>query len=155
MRSVVARAVFAVLVSVLLAPAARAESVFGVEVYPGARRHELADEYCRRFDISLKTVRCFRTTDDFSKVLAFYAKQSVLEETEFSRSMPKMFRDNLINGPKKVWEWCRKGKDEQCEAFIPAVRIASPWSDNLNLSPATPPEEYPAKDVIIFIRAHQ
>lgn len=135
-----------------VAPTARAEDAFGIPVYPGARTDKLSEGYCRRVDAALKTVRCYRTSDDFAKVLAFYEKQG-LGYMPFWESMPKEMKDNLIRGKKKVMEWCRKPKDAGCEMMMPAVRIVSPWSDNLNLSPTTPPEQYPGKDVLIFIRA--
>jgi hypothetical protein len=142
-----------VLATLLLAPAARGESAFGIEVYPGARQDKLSDGYCRRVDASLKTVRCFRTSDSFAKVRAFYDNLSTLELMPMAKSMPADYREQTFaRGEKKVWEWCRKEKDAACEGMLPSVRIVSPWSDNLNLSPTTPASAYPGKDVIIFIR---
>ncbi len=155
MRSTLRRALVAALLSLALLPAARAETAFGIQVYPDARKDKLSDGYCQRVDASLRTVRCFRTSDDFAKVMAFYEKQG-LAHTRLWTSLPQSMRDDFTKGKKKVMEWCRAGKDERCtEMMRPSVRIVSPWSDNLNLSPATPPEKYPAKDVLIFIRAEK
>lgn len=130
------------------AGASRAEDAFGIPVYPGAKQDAMTQKKCgQRADM-----KCFRTTDDFSKVLAFYEKQPALEMTQFARSMPPDMLKEQRTGKKKVFELCRKPASELCGfAELPAVRLNSPWSTKANLSPAAKLEEYDGQDVFIMI----
>jgi hypothetical protein len=136
---------------VLLASAvctAQAEEAFGIPVYPGAKQDAATQKKCGQ----RKDMKCFRTSDDFSKVMAFYEKQANLETTSFYKAMPPAMQKDQRTGKKKVSELCRKPAGDMCGiAELPAVRLNSPWSTNWNISPAAKPEEYDGKDVIIMI----
>jgi hypothetical protein len=66
---------------------AQAEERFGVQVYPGAVRDARTDAYCSAFNAeSVKQARgqqesesqCFRTGDEFTKVVGFYQHEKAV-----------------------------------------------------------------------------
>ena len=127
---------------------AQAEQAFGIPVYPGAIQDAATKKKCGQ----LQNMKCYRTSDDFSKVLAFYEKQPNLELTELYKSLPPAMQQDQRTGKNKVFELCRKGAGPMCGmGELPAVRINSPWSTNWNISPAAKLEEYDGKDVFIMI----
>ncbi|MDA8099016.1 MAG: hypothetical protein M0042_05265 [Nitrospiraceae bacterium] len=134
------------------AGAVRAEEKFGIPVYPGAKSDELAKKRCEFIDRTGKTAQCFRTSDDFSKVYAFYKKQANLEPPQIFATMPPNMQKDMLEGQKRHFDFCKKGSSDMCGfADMPAVRIMSPWSMNPNISPAAKPSEYGNKDVLLII----
>ncbi len=146
-----------VMLALMLSPVSgRAEKVFGVELYPGAKSDAVTDKACGSLAGAAagKTVRCFRTSDDFAKVYAFYANDPVLELSPMLKGMSPDARETfLVRGPKKSFDWCVKAKQEKCGFGIPSVRIKTPWSTNANISPATPMNQYEGKDVLVVINS--
>ncbi len=127
---------------------AQAEQAFGIPVYPGAKQDAATQKKCGK----MKNMKCYRTSDDFSKVLAFYEKQTNLEPPEVYKSMPPDMQKDMRTGQKKVFELCRKGAGSMCGmGELPAVRLNQPWSTNWNISPAAKLEQYDGKDVFIMI----
>lgn len=132
----------------MAAGTAQAEDAFGIPVYPGARSDESTQKKCA----GLPKAKCFRTSDDFSKVLAFYEKQPNLETSQLYRSMPPSMQQDQRTGKKKVFELCRKPASQMCGmGELPALRLNSPWSTKANISPAAKLEAYDGKDVFIMI----
>ncbi len=131
------------------------EERFGIQVYPGAKSDASTKKKCDFVDRSGKSAQCFRTSDDFGKVLAFYQKQANLELPQMVKDMPPEMRKNLVQGPKKSFDFCKKGSSDMCGlGQLPAVRINSPWTMNPNISPAAKPDKYEHKDVLIMITSY-
>ena len=132
--------------------AAFGDERFGIPVYPGAKSDAATVKRCTFIDQSGKKAQCFRTSENFGKVLAFYRQQTILETTQLYASMPPAMQKNQVEGPKKSFDLCKKGSGDMCGfANPPAVRIMSPWSMNPNISPATKSEKYEHQDVLIVI----
>ena len=121
--------------------AARAEELFGIQVYPGARKDAAADKFCNMVDPSGKYAVCFRTSDTFEKVAAFYKKQANLKAGMHLASEGMSFA-----------AFCPKGQDS-CPGFTDGVDVTlnSPWSANVKMPPNAKAGDFENKDVRIRI----
>lgn len=107
---------------------AAAEDRFGIPVYPGAKTDGstawYAKKYAEGFDKRLKNkasleVHCYRTGDDFEKVLAFYKKQPQL-----------MLLTAAEQGPRRSALFCGTGVKCASRGNGQDVTIQSPWADD-------------------------
>lgn len=110
---------------------ASAAEHFGVTVYPGAQSDDAAKGYCAVFGPeSMRQTRemfknavdggtfCYRTSDDFEKVVAYYKTQKGVEPL----GAPS------IRGGNKAVVFCKTGM--QCASVGDGVdiTISTPWS---------------------------
>lgn len=113
-----------------LTAAAAAEEHFGVKVYPNAKADEATKGYCKQFatggkgrEPGLKTTAyCYRSSDTFASVTAFYRKHQGLD----------LF-GNVSNRPgKKAAVFCLP--EMRCAALGSGVdvTVTSPWGDDGN-----------------------
>jgi hypothetical protein len=127
------RMITAIAALALFCTTAAAEEHFGVKAYPNVKTDASTDRYCRRYvqgsenatkkagHASIRTeAYCFRTSDDFARVAAFYRKQKGLE-----------LLGNIANTPgSKAAVFCLP--EMQCAALGSGVdvTITSPWTDD-------------------------
>ncbi len=108
--------------------AARAEERFGVEVYPGARSDASTEAYCAEFNREsvqqakgqqVSDAACFRTADDFTKVVGFYQHDKAV----IPLGQP------IDKGLQRSALFCLKGM--KCASLGNGVDIlvSTPWSD--------------------------
>lgn len=117
--------------AVLSATAAYAKEHFGVTVYPGAKADDAAKAYCSKFGPeSVRQMKemfkdsvdggafCYRTNDEFSKVVAYYRKQKGLEPLGAPSE----------RGNERAMVFCKEGM--QCASLGDGVdiSISTPWS---------------------------
>jgi hypothetical protein len=129
-----------VLVCFLLS-VARAEEHFGIPLYPGAKPDAASANYCRTVDPSGKFALCFRTSDSFEKVSAFYKNQ------------PNLKKGMALNsGGFNSAIFCPKGQ-EQCPDLMKGVDVSlnTPWSANMKMPPNAKAADFENKDVRIRI----
>lgn len=134
-----------VTLAVLGATAAYAEEHFGVTVYPGATADTAAKAYCSKFGPeSVRQMKemfkdavdggtfCYRTSDEFGKVAAYYRKHKGIEA----------MGDPSERGNNKAMVFCKAGM--QCASL----------GDGVDISVSTPWPVGPTiyKDVLITIR---
>jgi hypothetical protein len=120
---------------------AGAEERFGVEVYPGAATDAAADTYCTAFNQEeianakeqiVSESACFRSSDDFIKIVGFYQHDKEL--------MP--LGQPIDKGLQRSALFCLHGM--KCASLGDGVdvMISTPWTDGKN--------RYP--DVLILMR---
>jgi hypothetical protein len=138
------RTVHALALVLALGPAlpVSAEEFSGIAVYPGARRDAAADAYCKHFDAAGNASRCFRTTDAFDKVVAFYAKQKGLKAPRFGQM-------KLPGSSTGVF--CAKLQDDCTLTAMKGTQVVldSPWTTQLDKP--VPVEKFENKDVLVRI----
>lgn len=121
--------------------AAEAEERFGAPVYPGARSDAATEAYCQAFNRESvqqakgrqeSEARCFRTGDDFTRVVGFYQHEKAV--------MP--LGQPIDKGLQRSALFCLKGM--KCASLGNGVDIivATPWTDGQ--------QKY--EDVLISIR---
>ncbi len=107
---------------------ADAEERFGVPVYPGAKGDAATGAYCAAFNQeSLQQARgqqvsetaCFRTNDDFAKVVSFY---------QHERSVMPLGQP-IDKGPQRSALFCLQGMKCASLGNGVDVMISTPWTD--------------------------
>ncbi len=119
---------FSMVLLIFGALAAGAEERFGIPVYPGAKTDVstawYAKKYAEGFEKRLKNkavleVFCYRTGDDFAKVMTFYKQQ------------PKLMPLNATEkGPQRSAMFCGTGM--KCASLGNGldVTVMTPWADD-------------------------
>ena len=132
---------FVILVLAAGIGAAGAEERFGVAVYPGARSDAATEAYCAAFNReSIQQAKgrqdsetaCFRTGDDFTKVVGFYQHDKAV----IPMGQP------IDKGLQRSALFCLKGMRSASLGNGVDVMVSTPWSDGQ--------QRYP--DVLISIR---
>ncbi len=107
---------------------AGAEERFGVAVYPGATNDAVTEAYCASFNVeSVKQTKnqqvseaaCFRTGDDFMKVVGFYQHDKAV--------MP--LGQPIDKGPQRSALFCLKGMKCASLGSGVDVMVSTPWTD--------------------------
>jgi hypothetical protein len=107
---------------------AGAEERFGVAVYPGATSDAFTAAHCADFNAeSVKQARgqqvseaaCFRTSDDFTKVVGFYQHDKAV--------MP--LGQPIDKGPQRSALFCLKGMKCASLGSGVDVMVSTPWTD--------------------------
>ena len=138
------RTIHVVLAALALAitSSASGEEFSGIEVYPGAKRDPLADAYCKAYDAAGEASRCFRTSDGFEKVAAFYSRQPALKRPRF--------------GPMKrpgasVGIFCARTDDACTLTTMKGTQVVlmQPWT--AQVKKPVPVDQYENKDVLVRI----
>ena len=121
---------------------ALAEEFSGIPVYPGARRDAVADAYCKAYDATGSSSRCFRTSDPFDKVLQFYATQPGLKQPRFGA---------MKTPGSSVGLFCPKAQEECTLTTMKGMQVVlqNPWTGEVNKP--VPVEKYENKDVLVRI----
>ncbi len=126
------RLFFIVIMVLTFAFSASAQEHFGIKVYPGAKTDRSTEWGCKAFkegsDRQLKMmvkkplkteVFCYRSDDDYSKIIDFYKKQKAVE--------PFNINDK---GPNRVSLFCAPGM--KCASIDEGllVSLSTPWADD-------------------------